>query len=135
MMRTFYFVLGIVCAFIYLSCITSEPIKNISPKKIELSVASAQSISNNKLAKLRRNLTAEIAKTTSHRGYNKPQINKVFNALEDWYNINPGGYTGGGRSQMNSVVVDSSAITFTTSQKKLLIAFWLENKINEELGR
>ena len=95
----------------------------------------AQEISNDKLAKLRRNLTSEIAKTSPHMGYNKIQINKVFNALEDWYNTNPGNYTGGGKSQMNSVVVDSSAITFTTNQKKVLIAFWLENKINEELGR
>ena len=97
--------------------------------------STAQQISNSKLATLRRNLTNEIALTTTHRGYTKAQINKVFNALEDWYNTNSGNYTGGGRSQMNSVVVDSSAITFTTAQKKILIAFWLENKINEELGR
>ncbi len=112
--KIIYFVLGFMCV----ACFST-----------------AQKLSNSKLAKLRRNLTAEIAKTTTHRGYSKSEINKVLNALEDWYNINPGGYTGGGGSQMNSVVVDSSVVTFTTGEKKIIIAFWLENKIDEELGR
>ena len=122
--KTIYFVLGVFCAVIYMACMTSNT-----------AVIKAQSITSVKLSKLRQNLTNEIAKTTTHRGYTKSQINKVFNALEDWYNTNPGNYTGGGKSQMNSVVVDSSAITFTGAQKKILIAFWLENKIDEELGR
>lgn len=109
--KIIYFILGSLCVVCFLF---------------------SQELSSSKLAKLRQNITRAISDSVGvHAGYTKPQINAVLDSLESRYFSE-------WRSEFSSEVTSAGiteGLTFTGLQKKLIFSFWMENKIDEELGR
>lgn len=55
--------------------------------------------------------------------WNKQQINLTIQTIEDWFENN----------KLNLLqIIDNSGFSFTNSQKKKLISYWLINKFNRE---
>ena len=110
-------------------CITFQP-----------DTVSAETLSPKKLADIRSEITNAVQDSASgvHPGWNKPQINAISQAIEDWYSGSITSTTQSGKLQLNSVVTTEATVqglTLTALQKKVIVAIFWRHKIKEELGK
>ena len=100
----------------------------------------AETLSPRQLAAIRSEITNAVQDSANkvHPGWNKPQINAISQALEDWYSSANSSTTQSGRLQLNSIVTTEATnqgLTLTTLQKKVIFAVWMRHKIKQELGK
>jgi len=70
--------------------------------------------------------------------WNKPKINAIFQAIENWWSDPVISTTQSGRLQLNAVMnseASNQGFSLTIKQKKFIFAVWMRHKIKQEIGR